>query len=96
MMSKQYYLCTTFDATPKEVVEETVAEINHMLKSEGINAHITQYEPDDTGGYDYKTEFLVSKLTTEPAIPKTREEHFDECLRKWSGTKKQKPSLPSS
>ena len=73
-MSKEYYMCTTCDATPKEVVEDTVAEINHMLQAEGINVHITQYESDDTGGYDYKTEFYVSELAkksakTNPSLP---------------------------
>tara|TARA_Y100001938_G_C8099716_1_gene440687 strand:- start:565 stop:840 length:276 start_codon:yes stop_codon:yes gene_type:complete len=91
MMSKEYYICTSYDSTPQEVVEYTVAEINYMLKSKGI--YIREYEPDDTDGYDYKVIFEIDELATEPAKTKTKEEHFDECLREWSKTKKQTPSL---
>ena len=85
-MSREYYLCWSYNSTPRDCVEDCVIEINDLLRSKGI--YIRTYEPEETGGYDFKMTFEIENIKKEPEKPKTTEEHFDECLRKWGGNGK--------
>ena len=82
-MSREYYLCWSYNSTPRDCVEDCVDEINDLLKSKGI--YIRTYEPEETDGYDFKMIFEIENIKKEPEKPKTIEEYFDQCLRKWGG-----------
>ena len=82
-MSREYYLCWSYNSAPRDCVVDCVDEINELLKSKGI--YIRTYEPEETDGYDFKMTFEIENIKKEPEKPKTIEEYFDQCLRKWGG-----------
>ena len=58
MMSREYYLCWSYNSAPRDCVVDCVDEINSLLESKGI--YIRTYEPEETDGYDFKMIFELS------------------------------------
>ncbi len=89
-MSREYYLCWSYDSAPRDCVVDCVDEINDLLKSKGI--YIKTYEPEETEGYDFKMIFELSEKPKTPSIPTPQnpidlDAYFDSCLRHWTKKK---------